>query len=131
MRVERGRIQPVLMGASDGSVRNSVFGPLWPGPVVPIVLCHCSSSVLSERPESPDAGRGSVANWGTERYPRAVHGRGPLHRPSAGGQAVDTTEYAHDHSTTKRSPKRIANSGRAWCQNSGGACHPSFRRSAK
>ena len=114
--------------ARRGSVRNSVFGPLWPGPVVPAVRCHCSSSALTERSESPEAARRLGPKCGTERYPRAVHGCGPLTGPSAGGQAVDIAGHVHGPSTTKRSPKRIANSGRAWCQNSGGARHPSFRR---
>ena len=111
-----------------GSVRNSVFGPPWPGPVVPAVHCHCSRSVLVGCPESADSTRGWAPHWGKERYPRAVHGHGPLTGPSAGGQAVDIAAPGHDPSTTKRSPKRIANSGRTWCQYSGGARHPTFRR---
>ena len=36
-----------------------------------------------------ECGRGSAPGQGTQRCPRAVHGRGLLNRPSAGGQAVD------------------------------------------
>ena len=113
-----------------GSVRNSVFGPPLPDPVGPTVPGHCSSLARVCRPQSTGTGRSSPPQWGTERFPRAVHGRGPRHRPSAGGQAVEIA--GHDSSTTNRSPKRIASSGRTWCQNSGGARH--FRctpRSAK
>ena len=120
----------LLMAVFMGSVRNSVFGPPWPDPVGPTALGHCSSLARVCRPQSTGTGRSSPPQWGTERFPRAVHGRGPLGRQSAGGQAVEIA--GHDASTTNRSPKRIASSGRTWCQNSGGARH--FRctpRSAK
>ena len=120
----------VLCRVEKGSVRNSVFGPPWPDPVGPTVLGHCSSLARVCRAQSTGGVRSSPPQWCTERFPRAVHGRGPLSRPSAGGQAVEIA--GHDSSTTNRSPKRIASSGRTWCQNSGGARH--FRctpRSAK
>ena len=105
-----------LIGGGKGSVRNSVFGPWWPDPVGPTVLGHCSSSVGTGRPELLGDGRDPPPSQGTERFPRAVHGRGPVCRPSAGGQAVEIAAPGHDGSTTNRSPKRIASSGRTWCQ---------------
>ena len=45
--VERGKID------APGSVRNSVFGPPWPGLFEPTVLGHCSSSVRSHEIEDP------------------------------------------------------------------------------
>ena len=117
----RGRWKVWWAGRAQGSVRNSVFGPPWPAPVGPTVLGHCSSLARVCRAQSTGGGRSSPPQWGTERFPRAVHGRGPLIRPSAGGQAVEIA--GHDSSTTNRSPKRIASSGRTWCQNSGVARH--------
>ena len=52
------------------------------------------------RLESPRWGRigafGPPWNWGTERFARAVHGRGPLTGRSAGGQAVRIAVLAHE-----------------------------------
>ena len=87
-----------------------------------------SSSAWTPRPASTDAGRGTAPNRGTERYPRAVQGRGPLTRPSAGGQAVEFASLGHSSFATKRLPNRIADPGRTWCQNSGGALQPCLRR---
>ena len=108
---------------APGSVRNSVFGPSWPDLIGPTVSRQCNNSSRTCRSEVSNAGCGCAPNSGTERFPPAIHGRGPLTRPGAGGQAVEIAAPGHDPSTTKRSPKRIANPGRNWCQNSGGARH--------
>ena len=45
-------------------------------------------------------------NWGTQRFPGPVHGRGPLNRQSAGGQAVEIAGLGHDSCPRNRSPSR-------------------------
>ena len=48
-------------------------------------------------------------NGSTERFPRAVHGRGPLTGPSAGGQAVEIAALSHDVSpSSPRSSSQAA-----------------------
>ena len=87
-----GGLRPALgFSYCRGSVRNSVFGPWWPDPVGPTVLGHCSSSVRTGRPELAGPARDPLPSRGTERFPRAVHGRGPLHRQGTGGQAQELT----------------------------------------
>ena len=110
-------------GEGVGSVRNSVSGPFWPDLIGPAISRQCNSSGRPCTPESADADCGSAPNWGRERFPRAVHGRDPHKQYSAGGRAVEIAAPGHD-TTTKRSPKRIANSMRACGQNSGAARQP-------
>ena len=57
------------------------------------------------RPRFPPSG-------GTERFPRAVHGRGAPDSPKRRWAGGGNRGAGHDSSTTNRSPKRIASSGR-------------------
>ena len=75
-----------LSASSATGVRNPVFVPPVPNPV--------------ER----------RAEMGTQRFPGpVVHGRGPLTRPSAGGQAVEIAALRHEASTRSScSPSQAA-----------------------
>ena len=83
-----------------------MFGPSWPGPIGSTRPWHCSRSGRLWCPGSAGCGRGAASKWGTQRFPRPVHGRGPVNRPSAGGQTVEIAELGHDACTTNRSPSR-------------------------
>ena len=102
-----------MPGTSEcaGSARRSVHGPLWPKPVVPAVVCHCSASVWTERPKCSDAGR-CRSGARSEVHGLSIRGRGPVSRPSAGGQAT----CRRVHRARVPSPRKRHSGSRARCR---------------
>ena len=85
---------------------------VWAASVV-FVRSGGMSGTVAARGGPPRAGRPRFPpSGGTERFPRAVHGRGAPDSPKRRWAGGGNRGAGHDSSTTNRSPKRIASSGR-------------------
>ena len=97
-------LEPLLWGCQKFRV--------WAASVV-LVRSGGMSGTVAARGGPPRAGRPRFPpSGGTERFPRAVHGRGAPDSPKRRWAGGGNRGAGHDSSTTNRSPKRIASSGR-------------------